>query len=364
MPPKTKKAYTPPKTLEGFLGAQEKKYGSRVIRRDNVVQSAYIPTGSIGLDMALGGGWRTGRIHQIVGQPGCAKTSLAIRGMAEAQKMFPSKAVGYIDMERTFEWDWAESLGLDTDTKKRFTIIEADSSEDVSDILRDMLRSELYSMVAVDSIGGMERAQVIFDKDAEESDMGKNSQVITRLCKQSAVIGSNTNTTTLLINQYRKNFNGGMDQAAGPMLLSYATTDSVTMRRTYGAENVEVRAIDGDEVEVSRKIVAKVERSKIFPQGRKAEFYFNNVDTDFGPIGIDVAGEIFMMARRAGIIVPNKEGSSWLVLPDGTKENGVPATMRRIRSEPALLEDLRTRCVESVAHERIEEVETAFEPVG
>jgi RecA/RadA recombinase len=364
MPPKPKKTYTPPKTLEGFLGAQEKKYGSRVIRRDAVAESVYIPTGSLGLDMATGGGWRVGRIHQIIGQAGCAKTSLAIRGMAEAQKMFPNKAVGYIDVERTFEWEWAETLGLDTDTKKRFTIIEADSSEDVSDILRDMLRSELYSMVVVDSIGGMERAQVIFEKDAEDNDMGKNAQVITRLCKQCAVIGSNTGTTTLLINQYRKNFNGGMDQAAGPMVLGYATTDSVTMRRTFGEGNIETRVFDGNEIEVSRKIVAKVERSKIFPQGRKAEFFFNNVDTDFGPIGIDVVGEVFMMARRAGIIVPTKEGSSWLVLPDGTKENGEPATKRRIRSEPALLEALRAKCVDTVAHERIEETEVTFEPVG
>lgn len=363
MPPK-KKAYAPPKTLEGFLGQQEKKYGGRVIRRDAVPESIYIPTGSLGLDMALGGGWRTGRIHQIVGQAGSAKTSLALRGMAEAQKMFPNKAVGYIDMERTFEWGWAEKLGLDTDTKKRFTIIEADSSEDVSDILRDMLRSELYSMVAVDSIGGMERAQVIYDKDAEENDMGKNSQVISRLCKQCAVIGKNTDTTTLLINQYRKDFGGGMDKASGPMVLGYATTDSVAMRRTWGADNVEVRKIDDDEVEVSRKIVAKVERSKIFPQGRKAEFYFNNVDTDFGPVGIDEVGEIFMMARRSGIIVPNKEGSSWLVLPDGTKENGEPATKRRIRSDPKLLAELRAKCVDTIAHERFEESETTFEPVG
>lgn len=363
MPPK-KKTYSPPKSLDAFLTQQEKRYGTRVIRKENVVAPVYIPTGSIGLDMALGGGWRTGRIHQLVGQPGCAKTSLAIMGMAEAQKMFPDKAVCYIDVERTFEWDWADSLGLDTDTKKRFSIMEADSSEDASDMLRDALMSELFSLVVVDSIGGLERAQVIYDKDAEENDMGKNAQVITRMCKQSAVIGSNSNTTTLLINQYRKNFNGGMDQAAGPMVLSYATTDSVAIRRTYGAENTETRVIEGEEKEVSRKIVAKVERSKIFAQGGKAEFYFNNVDTDFGPIGIDDVGEVFMMARKAGIIVPNKEGSSWLVLPDGTKENGEPATKRRIRSEPALLADIRQRCIDSVADKRIQESETEFANAG
>lgn len=363
MPPK-KRTYSPPKSLDAFLTQQEKRYGTRVIRKETVRDSLYIPTGSIGLDMALGGGWRTGRIHQIVGQPGSAKTSLAIMGMAEAQKMFPNKAVCYIDIERTFEWDWAESLGLDTDTKKRFSIMEADSSEDASDMLRDALMSELFSLVAVDSVGGLERAQVIYDKDAEESDMGKNAQVISRMCKQCAVLGSNSNTTTLLINQYRKNFNGGMDQAAGPMVLGYATTDSVAMRRTFGAENTETRVVEGDEVEVSRKIVAKVERSKIFAQGRKAEFYFNNVDTDFGPIGIDSVGEVFMMARRAGILVPNKEGSSWIVFPDGTKENGEAACKRRIRSEPALLADLQKRLVDTVAHDRIPETETEFANAG
>lgn len=363
MPPK-KRTFSPPKSLDAFLTSQEKRYGSRVIRREAVEAPVYIPTGSIGLDMALGGGWRTGRMHQIVGQPGSAKTSLAIMGMAQAQKMFPDLAVGYIDIERTFEWEWAESLGLDTDTKKRLTIMEADSSEDASDMLRDMLMSKLFSMVAVDSVGGLERAQVIYDKDAEENDMGKNAQVISRMCKQCAVLGKNSNTTTLLINQYRKNFNGGMDQASGPMVLGYATTDSVAMRRTFGAENVETRVIEGDEVEVSRKIVAKVERSKIFAQGRKAEFFFNNVDTDFGPIGIDDVGEVFMMARKAGILVPNKEGSSWIVFPDGTKENGEAACKRRIRSEPAMLADLQKRLVDSVAHDRIAESETEFANAG
>lgn len=194
--------------------------------------------------------------------------------------------------------------------------------------------------------------------------MGKNAQVISRMCKQCAVLGKNSNTTTLLINQYRKNFNGGMDQASGPMVLGYATTDSVAMRRTFGAENVETRVIEGDEVEVSRKIVAKVERSKIFAQGRKAEFFFNNVDTDFGPIGIDDVGEVFMMARKAGILVPNKEGSSWIVFPDGTKENGEAACKRRIRSEPAMLADLQKRLVDSVAHDRIAESETEFANAG
>jgi recombination protein RecA len=365
VPPKPKKTYTPPKTLEAFLNAQEKKFGDRLMRHDRIIVPEYIPTGSVGLDVALGGGWRTGRIHQVVGQPGTCKTSLAIKGMAEAQKLFPTKVVAYIDVERTFEEPWAEALGLDLDRKKKFTWAKVDSSEEASDLCRDMLRSELYSMVVVDSIGGMERAQVIYDKDAEESDMGKNSQVIGRLCKQCAVIGDNTNTTTLVINQFRKGFdNGGYDKPSGPMILGYSTTDSVTMRKLGGADNTETRMIDGSEIEVSRKIIAKVDRSKIFPQGRKAEFMFNNVPTDYGPIGIDRAGEVFMIAERAGVLATTTPTSSYWVLPDGTKVNGEKAVKTRLRAEPDLLEQIRAKCVDTVAHERIVETKVQFEQVG
>jgi recombination protein RecA len=359
MPPKAKKTYTPPKSLDAFHTSQEKRFGSRLVRRDAAVSAQYIPTGSIGLDMALGGGWRTGRIHQIVGQPGSAKTSLALKSMANAQQMFSDKAVGYIDVERTWEWEWAEALGVDLDTKKRLTYIKVDSSEDVSDVLRDMLRSELFSLVTVDSIGGMERAQVIYEKDAEESDMGKNAQVISRLCKQCAVIGDNTNTATLLINQYRKNFSGGQDQAAGPMILGYTTTDSVAMRRTWGEGNTISVPIDDEEIEISRKIVAKVERSKIFAQGRKAEFWFTNVDTpENGPIGIDEASEVFIMAKKCGALTNN---GNWWNLPDGTKENGERAVKARFRAEPDLLNEVRQLCVQSVEGDRIPETDVQFE---
>lgn len=361
MPPK-KKTYTPPKSLDIFLNQQEKKFGNRLIRHEQKLVPQYIPTGSIGLDMALGGGWRTGRIHQIVGQPGCAKTSLAIVSMAEAQKMFPDRVAAYVDVERTFEEPFAESLGLDL-SSKRFVWVKVDSSEEASDVCRDMLRSELFSMVTIDSVGAMERAQALYDKDAEESDMGKNAQVISRLCKQCAVIGDNTNTTTLVINQYRTNFEGGMDKPSGPKILGYTTTDSVAMRRTFGVDNVEIRLIDGEEIEVSRKIVAKVERSKIFPQGRKAEFWFNNVDTDFGPVGIDVVGEVWMMVKRAGIMTTTSSGSNWWVFPDGTKENGDAAVKRRLRNDPKLLAELEAQCRESVAHERIEETKVEYEAV-
>jgi recombination protein RecA len=365
MPPKVKKTYTPPKSLDAFRTAQEKKYGDRVVRHEDAREMTYIPTGSIGLDMALGGGWARGRIHEVIGQPGVAKTSLCMVGMGEAQRQHKTLAVGYIDMERTWKWDWAEKLGVDT-SKKRLIYQKPDSSEDVSDMLRDMLRSELFSLVVVDSVGGMERADVIFEKDAEQSDMGKNSQVISRLCKQVAVIGDNSNTATILVNQFRKDFGSmtGMDKASGPMILGYSTTDSVVLRRTYGVGNVEMANLDGDEIEVSRKIVARVQRSKIFVQGRKAEFFFTNADTDFGPVGIDQVGEIYMMAKKCGVLVPNTETSSWMVFPDGTKENGEKGCKARLRKDPKLAEEIRRMCVKTVEKDRIIETEVTFEPAG
>jgi len=361
MPPAKKKAaYTPPKDLAALHTATVKRYGSSIERREDARPITFVPTGSVSLDLGLGGGIALGRCHQVVGKPGCCKSSLCLTTLRNAQKMLKDKGVAYIDAERTWTWEYAEKLGLDT-SKKRLFYAKPKSSEEVSDILRDLMRSELFSLIVVDSIGGMERADALYAKQAEDSDMGKNAQVISRMAKQVAVIGGDTNTGVIFVNQYRKNFDGGMDQASGPMIMGYTTTDSIAMRRGNQATEIAKLKIGPDEIEVSHKVYARVERSKLRTAGVVAEFWWNKDTTELGPIGIDEIPELFEVAKFTGILTP--AAGSYLNFPDGSKENGRPGCIRRLREDPKIVKTIRELLVQSIADELTPETETTFTPV-
>lgn len=348
MPPKAKKVYAPPRDLKSFREAQEKKYGTRIVRQKESVTLDFIPTGVTSLDAALGGGWARGRYHQIIGQANNCKTAMMLIAMRNALESYPDLGVSYVDIENTVTEERFLSHGIDPDDP-RFFWRKPDSAEEVSDMLRDDMRTGLFSMVTLDSVGAMEREDALYEKTASEVVMGKAAQLLTRMAKQIATISRQTNTAVMQVNQYRKNFDGGMDQAAGPMIMGYMTTDSVVMRRQFGAENVLTVKEDGEDIEVAHKVVARVERSKLVPQGKKAEFWYHKVDSELGETGIDVVMETYDLATKCGALYKEKETSSWWFFPDGTKENGAKGAMARLRSDEKALAEVRAAVLERTA---------------
>jgi len=361
MPPKMKKTYTPPSSLRAYRNAQEKRYGERIIRKETRKEIRFIPTGVTGLDVALGGGWARGRFHQIIGKPDCCKTSMVLIAMKNALDLWPDQGVVYLDVERTVTEERFLAHGIDPDDE-RLMWRQPASGEEVADMLRDDLRSGLFSMAAIDSVGAMERDEALYEKTATESTMGKAAQLLTRMSKQITTIARQTDTAAFMVNQYRKNFDGGMDQAAGPMIMGYTTTDSVVMRRMGGAENI-VTVKEGDaDVEVAHKVAAKVERSKIRPHGARAEFWYNKIAYDGNEVGIDMAAEAYDIGVKAGAIVPGN--GSWWVFPDGSKVNGKPASIKHLRENPKVLEEVREKALENIANELIPEMDVEFEREG
>lgn len=349
MPPKAKKVYSPPASLKAFRLAQEKKYGTGLVRQDEEIVLDFIPTGVSGLDAALGGGWARGRYHQVIGQPNCCKTSMVVIAMANALELYPDEGVSYIDVERTITPERFLSHGVDP-KDPRFFWRKPDSGEEVADMLRDDLRTGLFSLAAIDSVGAMERGEALYEKLATESTMGKAAQLLTRMSKQITTIASETNTAAFIVNQYRKNFEGGMDQAAGPMIMGYMTTDSVVMRRMGGIDNIlTIKDGSGNDIEVAHKVAARVERSKITVQGGKAEFWYHKTDSELGQTGIDAVMETYDIATKCGALYKEKESSNWWYFPDGTKENGQKGTLARLRSDDKALAEVRAAVVEKLA---------------
>lgn len=361
MPPKVKKAYTRPSSLAAYRKVQEKKYGERIIRKETRKPLRFIPTGVTGLDLALGGGWARGRYHQIIGQPNCCKTSMIMIAMRNALELYPDQGVVYLDVEKTVTDERFLAHGIDPDDE-RFLWRQPASGEEVADMLRDDLRTGLFSMTAIDSVGAMERGDALYDKGAEDSVMGKAAQLLTRMSKQITTIARETDTAAFMVNQYRKNFDGGMDQAAGPMIMGYMTTDSVVMRRMGGVENVTTIKEGDADIEVAHKVAARVERSKIRTQGAKAEFWYNKVAHDGAEVGIDVAAEAYDIGVKTGAILPGK-GSYW-IFPDDSKANGKAQCITHLREHPELLEHVRLKSLENIANELTPELDVEFEREG
>lgn len=358
--PKTAKktAAPPPGTMRGLRDRLDKRYGGRVVRRENVVAYEVISTGSLTLDLATRvGGWVRGRISEVVGPEGVGKTTLVISSMVQAQHAYPDLAVGYIDMEQTFDYGWAEALGLDT-SSDRFLHIYPDDAEDVSDLLRAQAETGLFSMITVDSIGGMESKEA-FGKEAGDKVMGNNAQIITRMVKHCAVLCRRNNVAVILVNQYRANISNpmGSDISAGPKALKYSTTMKVEMGNT-GADPIRY-LLPGDEEPsiIGRMLRARVTRNKVAVQGKKAEFYLINADTsEYGPVGIDKADEAITIGLHTEVI--EQGGGGYYTIPGGNRIRGRDKVAEHLRSCPEDLEAVRVAAIATMSADVRVETET------
>jgi recombination protein RecA len=359
-----------PTSLAALRDDLTRRYGDRVVKRETVTPYQVIPTGSLTLDLATRvGGWVCGRMVEIVGPEGVGKTTTVISSMIEAQRMFPDKAVAYIDMEQTFDYGWAERLGLLTDSG-HWLHLYPDDSEDVADMLRRTVETGFCSLVSIDSIGGMESKEA-FTKAAADKVMGRNAQVITRMVKHCAVLTRATKTVVLLVNQYRANLDNpqSADISAGPKAMKYSTTMRVDMSQVWSADPLKA-LLPGDDEEtvVGRMIRARITRNKVAVQGKRAEFYLVNADTpEHGPIGIDRADEAVTVGLFTEVI---ERRGNWYYLPlqKGQKKptgaQGRPALTAHLRSCPDDLEAVRNASLAVFSHEVKPEVTVEAEMVA
>jgi recombination protein RecA len=324
-------------TLDAHAEHLRKTYGDRVAARpagDPVVVS----TGSLTIDHALReGGWRQGRIHEIVGPPDSGKSTTVICSAREQQQAFPHLAVAYVDMEGTFDYDWAEGLGLDT-SAEHWMHLYPDHSEDASDMARDCCGRGLYSCVIVDSIGGMESKKALA-KDAEDPLPGQNAQVITRMVKHLASLARQNSVTVLLVNQYRSQIGSmGADVSAGPKAMQHATTTKIMMGR--GPEAPRKLKFGGAEEVVAVQVKARVVRSKLVPPGRVAEFWINNRPTEqYGPPGIYTVDEYARIGISTGVI---EQHGAWYRFPGGTQVQGQDNVALALAADNILLTAVRS----------------------
>ena len=318
------------KALQAAMDKIEKNYGRGAIMKmgdDHVEEIAVIPTGSIGLNAALGvGGYPRGRVIEIYGPESSGKTTLAIHAIAEAQKAGGIAAI--IDAEHAFDRFYAEKLGVDVEN---LLISQPDNGEQAE----QLIRSSAVDIVVIDSVAALTPKAEI-EGDMGDSKMGLQARLMSQALRKLTATISKTNTTCIFINQLRDKL--------GVMFGNPETTTGGNALKFYASVRLDIRRIsqikDGDEV-IGNQTRVKVVKNKVAPPFRRAEF-----DIMFGS-GISKAGEIIDLGVDKGII---KKSGSWFSYGDTKLGQGRDMAKKCIADNPELAEEIEALIMQALTH--------------
>jgi len=320
------------KALQLAMDKIEKDHGKGTIMKmgdTKVEEMAFISTGSIGLNVALGiGGYPRGRVIEIYGPESSGKTTLAIHAIAEAQKA--GGIAAFIDAEHAFDRFYAEKLGVNTD---ELLISQPDNGEQALEVADQLIRSSAVDIIVIDSVAAL-TPKAELEGDMGDSKMGLQARLMSQALRKLTANISKTNTTCIFINQLREKI--------GVMFGNPETTTGGNALKFYASIRLDIRRIgqlkDGDEA-VGNQTRVKVVKNKVAPPFRKAEF-----DIMFGE-GISKTGEIIDLGVEYNII---KKSGSWYSYGETKLAQGRDASKALIKDNPELAAELETKIVEAI----------------
>ena len=320
------------KALQAAMEKIEKSYGKGAIMtlgNDHIENIEVIPTGSIGLNAALGvGGYPRGRVVEIYGPESSGKTTLASHAIAEAQKM--GGIAAFIDAEHAFDRFYAQKLGVDIDN---LLVSQPDSGEQALEIAEQLIRSAAVDIIVIDSVAALTPKAEI-EGEMGDSKMGLQARLMSQALRKLTAAISKTKTSCIFINQLREKI--------GVMFGNPETTTGGNALKFYASVRIDIRRIstlkDGDDVK-GTQVRVKVVKNKVAPPFRKAEF-----DIMFGE-GISRAGEIIDLGSTLNII---KKSGSWFSYGDTKLAQGRDAAKQCIIDNPELADELEQQIFEKL----------------
>jgi len=278
------------KALDAAVAQIERAFGKGSIMRMGArgvdEQIEVIPSGSLGLDLALGiGGLPRGRVMEIYGPESSGKTTLALHAIAEAQKRGGTCA--FIDAEHALDPGYARKLGVDVDN---LLISQPDAGEQALEICDTLVRSGAIDVVVIDSVAALvPRAEL--EGEMGDSHMGLHARLMSQALRKLTGSVSRSNTTLIFLNQIRMKI--------GVMFGNPETTTGGNALKFYASLRMEIRRIgqikDRDEV-VGNQTRVKVVKNKLAPPFRQVEF-----DIMYGE-GISKVGELIDLGVKAGVV--------------------------------------------------------------
>ena len=320
------------KALQAAMSKIEKDFGKGSIMRmgdEKIENVEVIPTGSLGLDVAMGvGGYPKGRIIEIYGPESSGKTTLAIHAIAEAQKQ--GGIAAFIDAEHAFDRFYAEKLGVDVDN---LWISQPDNGEQALQIADQLISSSAVDILVVDSVAALTPKKEI-EGDMGESAVGLQARLMSQALRKLTATISKPNTCCIFFNQLREKI--------GVMFGNPETTTGGNALKFYSSVRLDIRRVtslkDGDNI-IGNHVRVKVVKNKVAPPFRKSEF-----DIMFG-IGINKIGEIVYLGVEFDII---QKSGSWYSYNGSKLGQGRDATMTLLRDNPELCEELEGLIKEAI----------------
>ena len=311
-----------------------KQFGDGAIRRlgdTRTVDVELFSSGSLSLDLALGGGYPKGRILEIYGPESSGKTTLALHAIASMQSI--GGTVAFVDAEHALDPAYARKLGVDTDN---MLVSQPDNGEQALDIVETLVRSNAVDIVVVDSVAALV-PQAEIDGDMGDSHMGLQARLMSQALRKLTGIISKSKSTVIFINQIRMKI--------GVMFGNPETTTGGNALKFYASVRLDIRRIgqikEGEDITGSRTKV-KVVKNKIAPPFKVAEF-----DIMYGK-GISKTGDVLDLAVQHEIV--GKAGA-WFDYADAKIGQGREATKTYLESNPKVLAEIESKVRKKVIDE-------------
>nr|WP_322623414.1 recombinase RecA [uncultured Flavobacterium sp.] len=320
------------KALQLTLDKLDKAYGKGTVMKlgDQAVEEVEaIPSGSLGVDLALGvNGYPRGRIIEIYGPESSGKTTLTLHAIAEAQKA--GGIAAFIDAEHAFDRHYAVKLGVDVEN---LIISQPDNGEQALEIAENLIRSGAIDIVVIDSVAALTPKSEI-EGEMGDSKMGLHARLMSQALRKLTATINKTNCTVFFINQLREKI--------GVMFGNPETTTGGNALKFYASVRLDIRKSsqikDGDSV-IGNRTKVKVVKNKVAPPFKTAEF-----DIMYGE-GVSKTGEILDLAVEFEII---KKSGSWFSYGDTKLGQGRDAVKGLLKDNPELAEELELRIKEAI----------------
>lgn len=313
------------KALALVLEKMDKTYGKGTVMKmgDNPVEEVeVIPSGSLGLDIALGvGGYPKGRVIEIYGPESSGKTTLTMHAIAESQKA--GGIAAFIDAEHAFDAVYAKKLGIDVEN---LIISQPDNGEQALEIADNLIRSGAIDIVVIDSVAALTPKAEI-EGEMGDSKMGLHARLMSQALRKLTATISRTKCTVIFINQLREKI--------GVMFGNPETTTGGNALKFYASVRIDIRRsgspIKVGEDAVGNRVKVKIVKNKVAPPFKNTEF-----DIMYGE-GISKVGEILDLGVEFDIV---KKSGSWFSYGDTKLGQGRDAVKELLKDNPELLEEL------------------------
>ena len=321
------------KALKLTLDKLDKTYGKGTVMKmgDTAVENMeVIPTGSLGMDVALGvGGYPRGRVVEIYGPESSGKTTLTLHAIAEAQKN--GGIAAFIDAEHAFDRYYAENLGVDIEN---LIISQPDNGEQALEITDNLIRSGAIDIIVIDSVAALTPKSEI-EGEMGDSKMGLHARLMSQALRKLTGSISKTKCTVIFINQLREKIGvmfGNPETTTGGNALKFYASVRVDIRRSTQIKNTNGEVL-------GNKTRVKIVKNKVAPPFKMVEF-----DIIYGK-GISKVGEVIDLGVDFEII---KKSGSWFSYDDTKLGQGREAVKTLLLDNPELMDELEQKIKDAI----------------